>query len=91
MTLLIVLLICLILVQAGMLLVIDYQKHCIEDLETRQRILRKLQIEEIQTIIERLKSIHNENFEVASRDTIMRNILNEYTAEYAKQKRKLDE
>lgn len=74
-----------------MLLVIDYQKRCIEDLETRSKRLRRLQIEEIQTIIRRLQEIQNESFEPASKDTIMRNVLNEYTAEYAEQKRKLDE
>lgn len=75
----------------AMLLVIDYQKRCIEDLETRPKTLRKLQIEEIQTMIRRLQEIQNENFGIASKDTIMRNILNEYTAVYAEQKRKLDE
>lgn len=88
---LVVLLVCSFLVQVAMLLVIDYQKCCIEDLETRLKTLRKLQIKEIQTIIRRLQEIQNENFGYASKDTIMRNILNEYTAEYAKQKRKLDE
>lgn len=88
---LIVLLGCSFLVQFAMLLVIDYQKRCIEDLETRPKTLRKLQIEEIQTMIRRLQEIQNENFGIASKDTIMRNILNEYTAVYAEQKRKLDE
>lgn len=91
MVLLVVLLVCSMLGQVAMLLVIDYQKRCIEDLETRPKRLRRLQIEEIQTIIRRLQEIQNENFGHASKDTIMRNILNEYTAEYAKQKRKLDE
>lgn len=79
-----------LLLCAGLLVVIDYQKHCIEDLETRQKVLRKLQIEEIQNIIRCLKEIQNENFEHASKDTIMRNALNELTARYAGQKRKLD-
>ncbi len=91
MVLLVVLLICSMLMQVAMLLAIDYQKRCIEDLETRLKRLRRLQIEEIQTIIRRLQEIQNESFEPASKDTVMRNILNEYTAEYAKQKRKLDE
>lgn len=91
MGLLIVLLVCSMTLNFAMLMILSYKNHCIEDLETRTKRLRRLQIEEIQTIIRRLKEIQNENFEVASKDTIMRNTLNEYTAEYAEQKRKLDE
>lgn len=68
---------------------ISYQKRCIEDLETRISRMRKLQTSEILDLLYMLQDIQNEDYGKASKDTIMRNALNENIAKYEEQKRYL--
>ena len=66
---------------------VNYQKHCIEDLEARISRMKKLQTSEILDLLYMLRDIQNETYEKASKDTIMRNALNENIAKYEEQKR----
>ena len=66
---------------------ISYQKHCIEDLEVRISRMKKLQTSEILDLLYMFRDIQNETYEKASKDTIMRNALNENIAKYEEQKR----
>lgn len=88
MWMIIILLILAILVQAVQL---NYKDHCINDLEARVSRMRKLQTSEILDLLFILQEIQIGSYEKASKDTLMRNAINENIEKYAEQKRKLDE
>ena len=68
---------------------VSYQKNCIEDLEIRISRMKKLQTSEILDLLYMLRDIQNDTYNKASKDTIMRNALNENIAKYSEQKRYL--
>lgn len=81
-----------LLITAIAILLVDlsYKNYCIEDLETRVSRMRKLQSSEILDLLFKLQEIQNDSYEKASRDTLMRNAINENIAKYSEQKRRLD-
>ena len=85
------LVVCILAIIISLILLcrVNYQKHCIEDLETRISRMRKLQTSEILDLLYMLQDIQNEDYGKASKDTIMRNALNENIAKYSEQKRYL--
>ena len=81
----------LLIVAIAILLVdLSYKNHCIDDLETRVSRMRKLQSSEILDLLFKLQEIQNGDYGRASRDTLMRNAINENIAKYSEQKRRLD-
>lgn len=78
-----------IIICLTLLVRVNYQKHCIEDLEARISRMKKLQTSEILDLLYIFRDIQNETYEKASKDTIMRNALNENIAKYEEQKRYL--
>lgn len=87
MVIIIILLILAILILAVQL---NYKNHCIEDLETRVGRMRKLQTSEILDLLFNLQEIQVGSYEKASKDTLMRNTINENIEKYSEQKRRLD-
>lgn len=86
----IVLLICSMILNFAMLMTLNYKNHCIEDLETRISRMRKLQTSEILDLLFGLQEIQIGSYEKASKDTLMRNTINENIEKYSEQKRRLD-
>lgn len=81
----------LLIVAIAILLVdLSYKNHCIDDLETRVSRMRKLQSSEILDLLFKLQEIQNGDYGRASRDTLMRNAINENIEKYSEQKRRLD-
>ena len=81
----------LLIVAIAILLVdLSYKNHCIDDLETRVSRMRKLQSSEILDLLFKLQEIHNDSYEKASKDTLMRNMINENIEKYTEEKRRLD-
>ena len=80
----------LIIAIAILLVDLSYKNHCIDDLETRVSRMRKLQSSEILDLLFKLQEIQNGDYGRASRDTLMRNAINENIAKYSEQKRRLD-
>ena len=81
----------LLIVAIAILLVdLSYENYCIEDLEIRKRRLRRMHVEENLLLLTELKGYMNDDYERASRDTLMRNAINENIAKYSEQKRRLD-
>lgn len=80
----------LIIAIAILLVDLSYKNHCIDDLETRVSRMRKLQSSEILDLLFKLQEIQNGDYGRASRDTLMRNAINENIEKYSEQKRRLD-
>ena len=81
----------LLIVAIAILLVdLSYKNHCIDDLETRVSRMRKLQSSEILDLLFKLQEIQNGDYGRTSRDTLMRNAINENIEKYSEQKRRLD-
>lgn len=80
----------LIIAIAILLIDLSYKNYCIEDLETRVSRMRKLQSSEILDLLFKLQEIQNDSYEKASKDTLMRNAINENIEKYSEQKRRLD-
>ena len=80
----------LIIAIAILLVDLSYKNYCIDDLETRVSRMRKLQSSEILDLLFKLQEIQNDSYEKASKDTLMRNAINENIAKYSEQKRRLD-
>lgn len=83
--------IALLIIAIAILLVdLNYKNHCIDDLEIRISRMRKLQSSEILDLLFKLQEIQNDSYEKASKDTLMRNAINENIEKYSEQKRRLD-
>lgn len=81
----------LLIVAIAILLVdLSYKNHCIDDLEIRISRMRKLQSSEILDLLFKLQEIQNDSYEKASKDTLMRNMINENIEKYTEEKRRLD-
>ncbi len=81
----------LLIVAIAILLVdLSYKNYCIEDLEIRVSRMRKLQSSEILDLLFKLQEIQNDSYEKASKDTLMRNMINENIEKYTEEKRRLD-
>lgn len=80
----------LIIAIAILLVDLSYKNYCIEDLEIRVSRMRKLQSSEILDLLFKLQEIQNDSYEKASKDTLMRNMINENIEKYSEQKRRLD-
>lgn len=80
----------LIIAIAILLVDLSYKNHCIDDLEIRISRMRKLQLSEILDLLFKLQEIQNDSYEKASKDTLMRNAINENIEKYSEQKRRLD-
>lgn len=80
----------LIIAIAILLIDLSYKNYCIEDLEISKSRLRRMQVEENLLLLTELKGYMNDDYERASRDTLMRNAINENIAKYSEQKRRLD-
>lgn len=83
--------IALLIIAIAILLVdLSYKNYCIDDLETRVSRMKKLQSSEILDLLYKLQEIQVNSYERASKDTIMRNAINENIEKYSAQKRRLD-
>ena len=83
--------IALLIIAIAILLVdLNYKNHCIDDLEIRISRMRKLQSSEILDLLFKLQEIQNDSYEKASKDTLMRNMINENIEKYTEEKRRLD-
>ncbi len=83
--------IALLIIAIAILLVdLNYKNHCIDDLEIRISRMRKLQLSEILDLLFKLQEIQNDSYGKASKDTLMRNAINENIEKYSEQKRRLD-
>ena len=81
----------LLIVAIAILLVdLSYKNYCIEDLEIRVSRMRKLQSSDILDLLFKLQEIQNDSYEKASKDTLMRNMINENIEKYTEEKRRLD-
>lgn len=81
----------LLIVAIAILLVdLSYKNYCIENLEIRVSRMRKLQSSEILDLLFKLQEIQNDSYEKASKDTLMRNMINENIEKYTEEKRRLD-
>ena len=82
----------ILLAVAVMILVVQlsYKNYCIDDLETSRNRLIRMQADEVLTLLAELKGFMNDNYEPASRDTLVRNAINESIEKYSAQKRRLD-
>lgn len=80
----------LIIAIAILLVDLSYKNHCIDDLEIRISRMRKLQLSEILDLLFKLQEIQNDSYEKASKDTLMRNMINENIEKYTEEKRRLD-
>lgn len=83
--------IALLIVAIAILLVdLSYKNHCIDDLKIRISRMRKLQSSEILDLLFKLQEIQNDSYEKASKNTLMRNMINENIEKYTEEKRRLD-
>lgn len=73
-----------------LLVQLSYKNYCIDDLETSRNRLRRMQADEVLTLLTELKGFMNDNYEPASRDTLVRNAINESIEKYSAKKRRLD-
>lgn len=80
----------LIIAIAILLVDLSYKNYYIDDLETRVSRMRKLQSSEILNLLFKLQEIQNDSYEKASKDTLMRNMINENIEKYTEEKRRLD-
>lgn len=80
----------LIIAIAILLVDLSYKNYCIENLEIRVSRMRKLQSSEILDLLFKLQEIQNDSYEKASKDTLMRNMINENIEKYTEEKRRLD-
>lgn len=80
----------LIIAIAILLVDLSCKNHCIDDLEIRISRMRKLQLSEILDLLFKLQEIQNDSYEKASKDTLMRNMINENIEKYTEEKRRLD-
>ena len=87
----IVIIILLILATVILLIQLNYKNHCINDLETRISRMRKLQVSEVLDLLYMLRDIQNDYSEKATKDTMMRNAINDNIEKYSEQKRYLTE
>ncbi len=85
-----IIIVLLVIAIAILLVDLNYKNHCIDDLEIRISRMRKLQSSEILDLLFKLQEIQNDSYEKASKDTLMRNMINENIEKYSAQKRRLD-
>ena len=83
-----IIIVLLVIAIAILLVKLSYKNYCIDDLEMSKSRLRRMQVEENLLLLTELKSYMN--YERASRDTLMRNAINENIEKYSEQKRRLD-
>ena len=86
-----VVIVLLILAIVILLAQLNYKNHCINDLETRISKMRKLQVSEVLDLLYILRDIQNDYSEKATKDTMMRNAINDNIEKYSEQKRYLTE
>ena len=85
-----IIIVLLVIAIAILLVDLSYKNYCIDDLEVSKSRLRRMQIEENLLLLTELKGYMNDDYERASRDTLMRNAINENIEKYSEQKRRLD-
>lgn len=85
-----IIIVLLVIAIAILLVDLNYKNHCIDDLEIRISKMRKLQSSEILDLLFKLQEIQNDSYEKASKDTLMRNMINENIEKYTEEKRRLD-
>ena len=85
-----IIIVLLVIAIAILLVDLNYKNHCIDDLEIRISRIRKLQSSEILDLLFKLQKIQNDSYEKASKDTLMRNMINENIEKYTEEKRRLD-
>ena len=83
-----IIIVLLVIAIAILLVKLSYKNYCLDDLEMSKSRLRRMQVEENLLLLTELKSYMN--YERASRDTLMRNAINENIEKYSEQKRRLD-
>lgn len=78
---------CVILIVA-MLITIDYQNHCIDDLEKSIKRIKRRKNEEFVGILNHIKNC--QNYGPATRDTQVRRVINEAIERYADENRNFE-
>ena len=83
-----IIIVLLVIAIAILLVKLSYKNYCIDDLEMSKSRLRRMQVEENLLLLTELKGYMN--YERASRDTLLRNAINENIEKYSEEKRRLD-
>ena len=85
-----IIIVLLVIAIAILLVKLSYKNYCIDDLEVSKSRLRRMQIEENLLLLTELKGYMNDDYERASRDIFMREVINKNIEKYSEQKRRLD-